>query len=82
MLDDTQLAVPALDMPVDGLSVLVRQAVRGAIEAAVESELTAALGRAAWERAAATTGYRHGTITRTLVTSAGPVALTVPRGRL
>ena len=27
-------------------------------------------------------GYRHGTIARSLVTSAGPVALTVPRGRL
>lgn len=82
MLDDTTMAVPALAMPVDGLSVLVRQAVRGAIEAAVESELTTALGRAAWERAVTATGYRHGSVTRTLVTSAGPVALTVPRGRV
>lgn len=82
MLDDTTMAVPALVMPVDGLSKVVRMAVRGAIEAAVESELTMALGREAWERAAAATGYRHGTISRTLVTSAGPVALTVPRGRL
>ena len=82
MQDDTRLAVPALAMPVDGLSELVRTAVRGAIEAAVETELTAALGRAAWERAAAATGYRHGTIPRTVVTSAGPVALTLPRGRL
>ncbi|MEK6689070.1 MAG: IS256 family transposase [Gemmatimonadota bacterium] len=82
MLDDTTLAVPALVMPLDGLSEVVRMAVREAIEAAVESELTMALGRAAWERAAAATGYRHGTIQRTLVTSAGPVALTVPRGRL
>ena len=82
MLDDTTLAVPALVMPVDGLSEVVRMAVRGAIEAAVETELTLALGRAAWERAASATGYRHGTVPRTLVTSAGPVALTVPRGRL
>ena len=82
MQDDTTLAVPALAMPGDGLSALVRMAVRGAIEAAVETELTTALGRAAWERAAEATGYRHGTITRTVVTSAGPVALTLPRGRL
>lgn len=82
MLDDTTLAVPALVMPVDGLSAVVRLAVRGAIEAAVEAELTLALGRAAWERAAEVTGYRHGTIPRSLVTSAGPVALTIPRGRL
>ena len=32
MLDDTTLAVPALAMPVDGLSEVVRMAVRGAIE--------------------------------------------------
>ena len=82
MVDDTTLAVPALGVPVDGLSAVVRMAVRGAIEAAVEHELTAALGRAAWERAVTTTGYRHGTITRTVVTGAGPVALTLPRGRL
>lgn len=82
MLDDTTMAVPALAMPVDGLGALVRLAVRGAIEAAVEGELTTALGRDAWERAASAIGYRHGTITRTLVTSVGPVALTVPRGRL
>jgi len=82
MQDDTRLAVPALVEPVDGLRELVRTAVRGAIEAAVEEELTTALGRAAWERAATVTGYRHGTITRTVVTGAGPVALTLPRGRL
>ena len=82
MQDDTPLAVPALEMPVDGLTVLVRHAVRGAIEAAMESELTTALGRAVYARAATATGYRHGTIPRTLVTSAGPVALTIPRGRV
>lgn len=82
MLDDTMLAVPALVMPGDGVSALVRMAVRGAIEAAVEQELTLALGRTTYERAVVTTGYRHGTIPRTLVTSAGPVALRVPRARL
>jgi transposase-like protein len=69
-------------MPADGLGLLVQTAVRGAIEAAVEAELTAALGREAWERAATAIGYRHGTVSRTLVTSAGPVTLAVPRGRL
>lgn len=82
MQDDTTMAVPALVMPEDGLQVLVRTAVRGAIEVAIEAELTAVLGRAAWERAAAATGYRHGTVPRTLVTSAGPVTLAMPRGRL
>lgn len=82
MQDDMQLAVPALVMPGDGLSALVRMAVRGAIESAVEQELTLALGRTTYERAVAATGYRHGTMPRTLVTSAGPVALRVPRARL
>jgi len=82
MLDDTRLVVPALAGPEDGLQELVRTAARAAIETAVEAELTLALGRAAWERAATATGYRHGTVTRQLVTSAGPVALTLPRGRV
>jgi len=81
MQDDTRLAVPALVMPVDGLSEVVRMAVRGVIEAAVATELTVALGRGAWERAAEAVGYRHGTVPRTLVTSAGPVTLAIPRGR-
>lgn len=82
MQDDTMLAVPALEQPVDGLSEVVRMAVRGAIEAATEAELTRTLGREAWERAVTATGYRHGTITRTVVTGVGPVALTLPRARL
>jgi transposase-like protein len=82
MGDDTMVAVPALGLPVDGLSELIRLAARGAIEAATEAELTRTLGRAAWERAVTATGYRHGTISRTVVTGAGPVALTLPRARL
>ncbi|MFN2327045.1 MAG: transposase, partial [Gemmatimonadales bacterium] len=76
------LAVPALGLAEDGLSELIRRAVQGAIEAATEAEGTRTLGRAAWEGAATATGYRHGTITRTVVTGAGPVALTLPRARL
>ncbi|MDZ4390445.1 MAG: hypothetical protein U0974_12040 [Gemmatimonadales bacterium] len=45
MKNDMTMAVPALVLPEDGLGEVVRMAVRGAIEAAVESELTLALGR-------------------------------------
>ncbi len=82
MVDDTRLAVPALAMPADGFQVVIREAARLAIQAVLEEELTAALGREAWERSLAATGYRHGTISRSLVTSAGLVELAVPRGRL
>lgn len=82
MQDDTPLAVPALAESVDGLGAVVRLAVRCAIEVMVETELTTALGQAAWERAATATGYHLGTVTRQLVTSAGPVVLTIPRGRV
>ena len=37
MQDDTTLAVPALGLPVDGPSEVVRMAVREAIEAATEA---------------------------------------------
>lgn len=82
MAEDTQLAVPALAEPVDGLRDVIRTAVRTAIETAVSEELAAALGSAAWERAASRVGYRHGTTTRTLGTGEGPAAIRVPRGRL
>jgi putative transposase len=82
MQDDTMLAVPALGLAEDGLQVLIRTAVCGAIEAAVETQLTTTLGRGAYERAAVAVGYRHGTVARQLVTSAGPVAVTLPRARL
>ena len=48
MQDDTTLAVPALAMPVDGQSELVRLAVRGAIEVAVEAELALGSGPTRW----------------------------------
>jgi len=82
MQDDTTMAVPALGLAEDGLQVLIRTAVCGAIEAAVETQLTTTLGRGAYERAAVAVGYRHGTVARQLVTSAGPVAVTLPRARL
>ena len=36
MLDDTTMAVPALVMPDDGVQVLIRTAVRGAIEVGLD----------------------------------------------
>lgn len=59
----------------------MRTAVRSAIERVVEEELAAALGPR-YARAKGRVGYRHGSKGRQLTTPAGPVALTVPRGRL
>ncbi len=64
------------------LGELIHQAVRKTIEQAVEEELRTALGAAAYERHADRSGYRNGTKTRTLTGPTGPVALTLPRGRL
>ncbi len=59
----------------------MRTAVRSAIERVVEEELAAALGPR-YARATGRAGYRHGSKGRQLTTPAGPVVLTVPRGRL
>jgi hypothetical protein len=59
----------------------MRTAVRSAIERVVEEELAAALGPR-YARAEGRAGYRHGSKGRQLTTPAGPVVLTVPRGRL
>jgi putative transposase len=59
----------------------MRAAVRGAIERVLEEELAAVLGPR-YERPPERQGYRHGRKVRQLTTPAGPVELTVPRGRL
>ncbi len=82
MVQDRQRLVPALESGPDPVAALIREAIREALEAAVAEEVTAALGRAAWERVAERRGYRHGTSPRTIVTGEGPVALRVPRARL
>lgn len=82
MEQDRQRLVPALEAGPDAMGALMREAIREALEAAVAEEVTAALGIAAWERAAVRRGYRHGTSARTVVTGEGPVALRVPRARL
>lgn len=64
------------------LGSLIHQAVRRTIEQAVEEELQAVLGVAAYERGADRSGYRNGSKSRTLTCPTGPVELTLPRGRL
>src|SRR5919199_948118 len=51
-------------------------------EEAVEEELEAALGRGRYERDGEAKGHRHGRRPRRLVTTFGPLELTVPRARL
>ena len=54
----------------------------GFIEQLLEEELEAALGRGRYERGAISNGRRHGHRPRQLVTTFGPVTLSVPRARL
>jgi transposase-like protein len=64
------------------LGELIPQAVRGAIEQAVEEELETALGARVYQRDQGRRGYRNGHRERTLSARTGPVALSVPRGTL
>jgi len=59
----------------------VRLQVRGFIEELLQEELEAALGRGRYERGEAK-GHRHGRRPRQLVTTFGPLELSVPRARL
>jgi transposase-like protein len=56
--------------------------VRSFIEQLLEEELDAALGRGRYERGASSNGRRHGHRPRQLVTTFGPLSLSVPRARL
>src|SRR3954462_7457851 len=64
----------------DPLEEAVRRRVRAFIEELLEEELEVALGRGRCERDGAAKG--HGRRPRRLVTSFGPLELTVPRARL
>ncbi len=66
----------------DPLEEAVRCQVRSFIEQLLEEELEAALGRRRYERDAIANGRRHGHRPRQLVTTFGPVTLSVPRARL
>ena len=65
----------------DPIEAELRDRIRGFLEAMVEQEATAALGRARYQRGAAA-GYRNGTRSRRLLGSFGPVEIAVPRVRL
>lgn len=69
----------------DPLTESLRAMVRGVIETLVAEELEEALGAARYERmvqAEARAGYRHGTRERTVTTSLGTTAVTLPRARV
>lgn len=84
-------ATPALPSPpspfagsewFDPLEDAVRGQVRAFIEQLLEEELDAALGRERYQRGAISNGRRHGHRPRQLVTTFGPLSLSVPRARL
>jgi putative transposase len=65
------------------LEELMRERIRGTIEAIVEEELEAALGAAPSQRVGANrAGYRHGKRPRTLSTSLGATTIMMPRARI
>lgn len=65
------------------LEELLRERIRGTIEAIVEEELKDALGAARSQRVGANrSGYRHGRRPRTLSTSLGASTIMMPRGRI
>ena len=66
----------------DPLEEAVRLQVRSFIEELLEEELEAALGRGRYERHGMASGHRHGRRPRQLVTTFGPLELSVPRARL
>jgi putative transposase len=66
----------------DPLEDAVRSQVRAFIEALLEEELEAALGRGRYARVASSNGRRHGHRPRQLVTTFGALMLSVPRARL
>ena len=66
----------------DPLEEAVRLQVRSFIEELLDEELQAALGRGRYERHGTAKGHRHGRRPRQLVTTFGPLELSVPRARL
>ena len=66
----------------DPLEEAVRRQVRAFIEELLDEELDAALGRSHYERHGTATGHRHGRRSRQLLTTFGPLELSVPRARL
>ena len=86
-MTEAMSAAPASPSPFAGsawfdpLEEAVRLQVRGFIEALPREELEAALGRGRYGRGEAAKGHRHGRRPRQLVTTFGPLELSVPRAR-
>jgi transposase-like protein len=59
----------------------LREVVQGALQAILETEMTAHLGAARYERSGERTGYRNGSKPRTLKTRVGTLELRVPQDR-
>ena len=66
----------------DPIEAGVRGRIRDFIEALLEEELTAAVGRGRYQRHGEGKGHRHGRRERQLLGSFGPVGVSVPRARL
>jgi transposase-like protein len=66
----------------DRLSAALRGELRGVVERLIREELAGALGAERYERTVERAGYQHSPRERTITTGLGPVALTMPRGRL
>ena len=66
----------------DPLEEAVRHRVRGFIEATVEAELEAALGRRRYQRRDGSVGYRNAGVSVSLIGSLGSVSVSAPRARL
>ena len=87
-MTEAMSAAPASPSPFAGsewfdpLEEAVRLQVRGFIEELLQEELEVALGRGRYERGEAAKGHRHGRRPRQLVTTFGPLELSVPRARL
>lgn len=66
----------------DSIEVGIRERAREVIQRIVNEELEAALGASASKRVEGRAGYRHGTRSRTVTSSLGPMTIEMPRARL
>ena len=83
MGSDSKSGDPREEFGPDAIERVMRERIRETIERLVHEELAAALCAGKSMRVGEQrTGYRHGTRPRTLSTSLGPTAITLPRARL
>jgi putative transposase len=86
----TEMAVDLFDNWFDPIETEVRARARQFIEELIRGELDTALARPRYERSkmagneagACVTGYRHGSRTRSLTGTFGPIEIAEPRARL